>query len=58
MKKFLVIAKVVSYASLEVEAKDKDEAYFKAKETDAFDFEPNDDIGDFIILEDEITEIK
>ena len=48
---------MTSYAYLEVEAEDENEAYNIARETDGGEFIPTDE-GDWEILEDEIEEVE
>lgn len=57
MAKYKVKAVMTSYAYLEVEAEDENEAYNIARETDGGEFIPTDE-GDWEILEDEIEEVE
>lgn len=57
-KKFKIQAETVTYSYIVVEAKDKDEAHLIAENTDAGQFIPLENEGDFGILEGLTEEIK
>jgi hypothetical protein len=49
MKKYKVTASYLTYCTLEIEAKNEDEAWQIARESEGGDFEPLPDIDDWYI---------